>query len=187
MKTHVFHSQATDNIQALAQKLTDERQFSSIEWSLLQSGQLLSSGTAAIDSTALNVKKPIYRIYSMTKPIVSFVAMQLIDEGKLALTDSVSHYIPAMANVQVLGEHGSLDALQSEITIEHLMTHTAGFSYDFLPDCAVAQRYRDSQLSGKAARSLAEVIGMLTALPLANQPGKQWRYSVATDVLAHIL
>jgi len=83
--------------------------------------------------------------------------------------------------------HGSVEAIQNQITIEQLLTHTAGFSYDFLPDCSVAQRYREVRLSGKADRSLAEVIGMLTTLPLASQPGQQWRYSVATDVLAHVI
>jgi len=77
--------------------------------------------------------------------------------------------------------------LQYAITIEHLLTHTAGFSYDFLPDCPVATLYREAQISGLATRPLAEVIGMLTRLPLASQPGATWRYSVATDVLAHVL
>jgi len=182
-----FDSQATDKIQSQAQALIDQRQFNNIEWRVAQHGQALSKGAFAIDLSALNNKEPIYRIYSMTKPIVSFVAMQLVDEGKLQLNDLVSHFIPAMAKVQVLDAKGSVGALQSPITIEHLLTHTAGFSYDFLPDCAVAERYREVHLSGKAERSLAEVIGMLTTLPLASQPGSQWRYSVATDVLAHVL
>jgi len=187
MSILVLNSPTTDEFQAQAQQLIDERQFNSIEWTLAQHGQVHSSGAAAIDASTLGSKAPIYRIYSMTKPIVSFVAMQLIDEGKLTLNDLVSHYIPAMAGVQVLSQDGSVEALNSPVTVEHLLTHTAGFSYDFLPDCPVAERYREVQLSGKASRSLAEVIGMLTALPLAGQPGEQWRYSVATDVLAHVL
>lgn len=187
MSTLAFNSQSTDKIQAQAQQLVSERQFSSIEWSLVQHDQVLSSGLTAIDSGSLGSTVPIYRIYSMTKPIVSFVAMQLIDEGKLKLNDMVSQYIPAMAGVQVLRQDGSVEALKKPITIEHLLTHTAGFSYDFLPECPVAARYREVQLSGQASRSLAEVIGMLTTLPLVDQPGEQWRYSVATDVLAHVL
>lgn len=187
MSMLVFNSQATDTIQSQAQQLIDAQQFNSIEWNLAQHGQVLSRGACAIDSNTFSTKVPIYRIYSMTKPIVSVVAMQLIDEGKLQLHDLVSQYIPAMADIQVLNKNGSIEALQSHITIEHLLTHTAGFSYDFLPDCPVAERYREVQLSGEASRSLAEVIGMLTTLPLAGQPGAQWRYSVATDVLAHVL
>lgn len=187
MSKLVFNSQSTDKVQAQAQQLIDERQFNSIEWSVAQHGQVLSGGITAIDSGSPGSIVPIYRIYSMTKPVVSFVAMQLIDEGKLKLNDLVSQYIPAMADVQVLCQHGSFESLNKPITIEHLLTHTAGFSYDFLPDCPVAERYREVQLSGQANRSLAEVIGMLTTLPLVGQPGEQWRYSVATDVLAHVL
>lgn len=187
MSVLTFNKQAENQLQILAQKLTDEQQFDSIEWRFAQHGEVLSSGEAGSQLASQTNGAPIYRIYSMTKPIVSFVAMQLIDEGKLQLNDAVSRYIPAMGNVQVLQENGSLEALQGEMTIEHLLTHTAGFSYDFLPDCPIADRYREVQLSGKASRSLAEVVGMLTTLPLANQPGEQWRYSVATDVLAHVL
>ncbi len=187
MSRLVFNTQTPDKVQAQAQQLIDEHQFNSIEWNLTQNGQTLSSGATAVNSNTLGATAPLYRIYSMTKPIVSFVAMQLIDEGKLKLNDLVSHFIPAMADVKVLGSGGSVEALQNQITIEHLLTHTAGFSYDFLPDCPVAERYREVQLSGNATRSLAEVIGMLTTLPLVSQPGTQWRYSVATDVLAHVL
>ena len=187
MSRLILNANVADKIQAQAQQLIDDRQFRSIEWHVAQHDQVLSCGATDVDPNALDSSVPIYRIYSMTKPIVSFVAMQLIDEGKLKLNDLVSHYIPAMANVQVLGEHGTVEAMSNPITIEHLLTHTAGFSYDFLPDCPVAERYREVQLSGQATRSLTEVIGMLTTLPLAGQPGEQWRYSVATDVLAHVL
>lgn len=189
MSTLVFNANATDHVNNQMQRLVDEHQFNSVQWQVAQHGKVLSSGSAAIDSSTFTTgaHAPIYRIYSMTKPIVSVVAMQLIDEGKLRLADLVSHYIPAMANLRVLGRNGSEETLQTEMTIEHLLTHTAGFSYDFLPNCPVGERYRDVQLSGNATRSLAEVIGMLTTLPLAFQPGTQWRYSVATDVLSHVL
>lgn len=164
--------------------LVDAKQFHSIEWQLVQKKNVLSSGFVSAAQTSA---PPIYRIYSMTKPIVSFVAMQLIGENKLKLNDHVANYIPAMGALKVLDANGASEPLSTPITIEHLLTHTAGFSYDFLPDCAVAQMYREAELSGRGDRSLAEVIGLLTALPLAYQPGTNWRYSVATDVLAHVL
>jgi len=182
-----YHSSPRDLIAEQVGKFIDTKQFHSIEWQLDQSGNVLSSGFESIETDAPAIKNPIYRIYSMTKPMVSFVAMQLIQENRLSLTDSVAMYIPAFANLEVLSGDGSLESLQTDITIEHLLTHTAGFSYDFLPDCKVAERYRDVQLCGNASRSLTETIGLLTTMPLAYQPGSEWRYSVATDVLAHVL
>lgn len=183
----IFNSTIPDKLAQQAKKLIDANQFHSIEWQLVQKNSVLSSGSVSTESLSTPLASPIYRIYSMTKPIVSFVAMRLIDENKLKLDDKVANFIPAMSSLMVLDSNGRSEPLSSPITIEHLLTHTAGFSYDFLPDCPVAQMYREAELSGRADRSLAEVIGLLTALPLAYQPGAQWRYSVATDVLAHVL
>ncbi len=187
MSSFILNPSANDNVQAAAKKLISESQFNSIEWRTMHKGVVHSEGVASVSSATMPVDDAIYRIYSMTKPIVSFVAMQLIEEGKLKLDDLVSQFIPAMGELKVLEASGELTVLSQAITIEHLLTHTAGFSYDFLPDCAVAERYRDVQISGDASRTLAQVIGMLSNLPLASQPGTQWRYSVATDVLAHVL
>jgi len=176
-------------VHTFAQSLVQQKLFSSIEWQVLKQNQTISSGVEAIDSAALAKfnDSAIYRIYSMTKPIVSFVAMQLVDQSRLELDDLVSQYIPAMGALKVLNNAGGLDALATPITIRHLLTHTAGFTYDFQPNCTVAEQYRQVHLSGDATRSLAEIIGMLTTLPLAYQPGTSWKYSVATDVLAHVL
>lgn len=187
MSSLEFNSTAKDKLQLQAAKLIDAQQFNSIEWQLSQRGKRLSRGIELNGAKNDLADSPIYRIYSMTKPVVSFVAMQLIDEGKLSLDDELSRYIPAMAKLQVLDTDGSAKNVTTPITIEHLLTHTAGFSYDFLPGCPVGERYRAVQISGDASRSLSEVIGMLTTMPLAYQPGTQWRYSVATDVLAHVL
>jgi len=178
---------APDALLAQAKQLTEARQFNSIEWQLIHNSSVLSNGFVSGATSTANTAQPIYRIYSMTKPVVSLVAVQLIAENKLQLSDEVSRYIPAMDSLQVLNSNGKLEALETPITVEHLLTHTAGFSYDFLPECAVAQKYREAQISNRADRPLAEVIGLLTTMPLAFQSGTQWRYSVATDVLAHVL
>lgn len=181
-----FNSTTPNKLEQQAKQLIEGSQFNSIEWRLTQNKTQLSSGFVA-NSSAPTIASPIYRIYSMTKPVVSLVTMQLIEENKLQLSDNVSQYIPAMASLQVLNANGKLEKLSTPITVEHLLTHTAGFSYDFLPDCSVATQYREVELSGRGDRALAEVIGLLTTMPLAFQPGSQWRYSVATDVLAHVL
>lgn len=180
-----FNSAGPDKLALQANKLLDEKQFASIEWQLMQSNQILSQGHVA-NSSILD-EPSIYRIYSMTKPVVSLLAMQLIGENKLKLNDAIAKYLPAMASLQVLTANGQLEPLSTPITVEHLLTHTAGFSYDFLPDCAVAEKYRAVKLCERGDRSLEEMIDLVATMPLVFQPGTQWRYSVSTDVLAHVL
>jgi CubicO group peptidase (beta-lactamase class C family) len=73
------------------------------------------------------------------------------------------------------------------ITVDHLLTHRAGFSYDFSIGCAVAPYYRQAELMENGYRDLGDIIDILSDLPLVFNPGSNWRYSVATDVLAHVL
>jgi CubicO group peptidase (beta-lactamase class C family) len=105
----------------------------------------------------------------------------------LQLDDPVSRWIPAFARQQVLGVDGSLQACQRAITIEDLLTHRSGLSYDFLPNCPVADLYRAAQLAADGSRSLQELSEALAGMPLASQPGCRWYYSYATDVLASII
>src|ERR1700742_3099031 len=96
----------------------------------------------------------IFRLYSMSKPITSVAAMMLVDDGKLALDDPLSKYIPAFADVNVgvekPGENGgmtrALEPLRRPITIEDLLRHTSGMTYGFYGDSAVRKRYADSDL-----------------------------------------
>lgn len=186
MTSLVYNADIKDKLEAQAQVLVSAKQFHSVQWHMTQHNEVKSSGAIGFES-AHPEHQPLYRLYSMTKPVVSFVAMQLLDEGKLKLEDKVSQYLPDFANLQVLGENDQPMAMQTQITIEHLLTHTAGLSYDFLPECSVASQYRKLQISARADRSLSEVVALLGTMPLASQPGQQWRYSVATDVLAHVL
>lgn len=139
----------------------------------------------------------IFRIYSMTKPIVSLAALMLVEEGRLQLDDPVSRYLPEFAapkvavqvTVQVVGEQGGQTKLvpaQREPTVHDLLRHTAGFTYEFLGDSAVQRQYRAADISSRA-RTNAEFCRALAALPLAHQPGSCWEYSRATDVLGGLL
>jgi len=186
MSTLVYNTNISDKLEAQAAKLIAEKLFHSVQWKMTQHGETKSAGVQGVASSDAQGNS-LYRIYSMTKPIVSFAAMQLLDEGKFKLDDNVAQYIPAFTSLQVLDKNNQVVALQQQMTIEHLLTHTAGLSYDFLPECGVAQQYREHQISALANRSLSEVVALLGTLPLAGQPGELWRYSVATDVLAHVL
>ena len=129
----------------------------------------------------------IFRIYSMTKPIVSTALMMLWEEGAFHLKDPVATYIPAFASTQVMGSDGSLEKQHAPMTVRQLLTHTSGLTYDFLEDSPVGGMYRDARLMNDATRSLSEVIDVLAAIPLAFQPGSRWHYSVGIDVAARLV
>ena len=132
----------------------------------------------------------IFRIYSMTKPIISAALMTLYEEGRFQLTDSISKYISAFRTTKVL--QGTLsERVEIEparpITVRDLLTHTAGLTYNFLEDSPVSELYRNVNLMSNADRPLESVISELARIPLAFQPGTTWHYSMATDVIAHLI
>jgi CubicO group peptidase (beta-lactamase class C family) len=133
----------------------------------------------------------IFRIYSMTKPVVCTALMILYEQGHFQLFDPVAKFIPAFADLKVLESTESGDtrlvALERPVTIQHLLTHTAGLTYGFLEDSPVGAMYRQAELLQDAGKSLADFVAELTRLPLAYQPGSRWHYSVAIDVVAYLI
>ena len=131
----------------------------------------------------------IFRIYSMTKPLVSLAALMLVEEGRLQLSDPVSRWLPEFAGQQVAVEEGDavrLEPVRRPATVQDLLRHTAGLTYEFLGTNAVQRQYAETRI-GSRARSNAEFSKALAALPLALQPGSAWEYSRATDVLGALL
>ncbi len=131
----------------------------------------------------------IFRIYSMTKPLVSLLALMLAEEGRLQLGDPVAAYLPEFAGQQVAIEEGGtvrLVPLRRPATVQDLLRHTAGLTYEFLGSNAVQRRYAAADIANRS-RSNAEFCRVLAALPLAHQPGNCWEYSRATDVLGALL
>ncbi len=136
----------------------------------------------------------IFRLFSMTKPITSFVAMQLIDEGKLSLSDPVAKYIPSFANVKVGVERKNEDGTKTldlvppirPITVFDLMTQTSGITYGFYGDDLVRKAYRAANIYDGDFDN-AEFAERIAKLPLANQPGTLWNYGHSTDILGRIM
>ena len=133
----------------------------------------------------------IFRIYSMTKPLVSVATMQLVERGKLQLTDPVARYLPAFADVQVgRVEQGALHLKRprAAITVYDLLRHTAGMTYEFLGQSPVQKMYEEAGLRITArGQSNAEFAALLARMPLMFEPGSIWEYSRATDVLGALL
>lgn len=125
----------------------------------------------------------VFRIASMTKPVTVAAAMALRDEGKLALTDPVTRWLPELADMRVLRNlTGPLDATEPArrpITFDDLMTHRSGLAYVFSVPGPLALAYGKLSLRQDQDRWLADV----AKLPLAHQPGERLTYSHATDVL----
>lgn len=131
----------------------------------------------------------IFRIYSMTKPITCVALMMLYEQGCFQLFDPVSKFIPAFRDLKVYAGEGVSGVkrvdLEREVTIRDLLTHTSGLTYHFLENGPVEAMYREAAASSQ--KPLAEFVADLLELPLAFQPGTVWRYSVAHDVVAHLV
>jgi CubicO group peptidase (beta-lactamase class C family) len=135
----------------------------------------------------------LWRIYSMTKPVTSAAAMMLYEEGAFELTDPVSAFIPAFAGARVYA--GGSDQRQvtvpatEPVRIWHLLTHTSGLTYGFLRVHPVDARYRAAGFEwfGPAGMDLAAACEAWAGFPLLFQPGTEWNYSVATDVLGRVI
>jgi CubicO group peptidase (beta-lactamase class C family) len=128
----------------------------------------------------------IFRLYSMTKPIICTALMTLLEEGRFRLIEPLAKYIPAFGSVKVLEADGTLVAPVRPILIRDLMTHMSGLSYHFVEEAGVGKMYKESKLLA-AHHTLEEAIDDLARFPLAFQPGSRWRYSVGIDVAAGVI
>ncbi|MBC2900360.1 serine hydrolase domain-containing protein [Streptomyces cupreus] len=135
----------------------------------------------------------LWRIYSMTKPITSVGALLLVEEGKLSLDDPVGRHLPAFAEPRVYVEGSGSDVrtrpAAGPMMIRHLMTHTAGLTFAFYHCHPVDALYRDAHLESAVlpGSDLAETVDVYARLPLQFDPGTQWNYSVATNVLGRVI
>ena len=131
----------------------------------------------------------IFRIFSMTKPIVSIGIMMLIEDGHFILNDPVAKFIPEFSDQRVgVENNGKLDLVpvQRPMTIQDLLRHTSGLTYDHTGNGLVRQLYQQSRLRSRKI-SNAEHATMIAGIPLVCQPGAEWNYSRSTDVLGRII
>ncbi|GAB4522214.1 MAG: serine hydrolase domain-containing protein [Amphiplicatus sp.] len=134
-----------------------------------------------------------FRIASMTKPLVTAALMQLVEDGKVLLSDPVSRYIPAFAEARVatsLNKDASgeipTEPLKRPITVHHVLTHMGGVGYVFDYETDLGRLYLDNNLYFMEG-DLAARVDRLAALPLYEQPGEVWRYSYGTDIAGRIV
>jgi CubicO group peptidase (beta-lactamase class C family) len=131
----------------------------------------------------------VFRIYSMTKPIVSAAAMMLWEEGRFLLSDPVAKFLPELGNVKVAVAQGAdLKLVDAEraITIQDLLRHTSGLTYEFRGNGPVHKMYNAARIYSRD-QSNADQVTALSKLPLLHQPGTKWEYSRSTDVVGRLV
>ncbi len=150
-------------------------------------------GARDVEARLPATTETLWRIYSMTKPITSVAAMMLYEEGAFELTDPVSKFIPSFADARVYAGGSDLRQVTvpavEPVRIWHLLTHTSGLTYGFLRAHPVDAMYRAGgfEWSTPPGADLATCCDAWAAIPLLFQPGAEWNYSVATDVLGRVI
>jgi CubicO group peptidase (beta-lactamase class C family) len=138
----------------------------------------------------------IFRIASMTKPLVSVAAMMLYEDGRLFVSDPVSKYIPALGKMQVGVERIdpmtgksvlTLVPAEREMTVQDLLRHTSGLTYGNRGTTAIHKAYPMSSSAASREVTSAEFIDRLAKAPLLYQPGTRWEYSFSSDVLGRVV
>jgi CubicO group peptidase (beta-lactamase class C family) len=165
---------------------------------ILRNGKVAYSGAFGYqdrEKQVLMKGDAIFRIASMTKPLVSVAVMMLVEEGKLQLVSPVSAFLPEFKGVKVGVEKVNdgagkpelvLEPPRREMTIHDLLRHTSGLTYGQFGDSLVKQEYRSANI-GAPGETLAVVVSKLSQLPLAYQPGTTFEYSMSTDVLGRVV
>ncbi len=178
-----------------AKRLVDDGKLAGITTAVIRRGQLAHFNICGMADVARG--KPmaadtIFRFYSMTKPLTSVAIMMLYEEGHFQLDDSIARFLPCFANMRVYagGARGKMETVPAErdITFRDLLSHTSGLTYGFMESTPVDAAYRERGVDFVASnKSLGEVVEIAAGIPLLAQPGSAWNYSIATDVLGHLV
>jgi CubicO group peptidase (beta-lactamase class C family) len=150
-------------------------------------------GHLEIERRRLVTPDSIWRIYSMTKPITSVGLMMLYEEGRFQLDDPVHRFLPAWQNQRVFvgGNYPVFKTAPVErpMTIRDLLSHTSGLTYGFMERTNVDAAYRKLGVADqtRSGYTLQDMVDTLAELPLEFSPGTRWNYSVATDVVGHLI
>ncbi|MEO1322384.1 MAG: serine hydrolase domain-containing protein [Pseudomonadota bacterium] len=160
---------------------------------LAHKGEVISdyyTGLRGLESQAPIESDTIYRIYSMSKPVTGVAMMMLYEEGKFELDDPVSKFVPEFEDLKVLGgvdEDGTaiLVDLERQPTMRELMAHTSGFAYGLGGTDPVNTAFRDEKIL--ESPDMQTFINKVAGVPLLNQPGQEWFYSVGMDIQGHII
>ena len=176
-------------IEPLLRSMVDELGIAGVSVIITRRGRTVVAaqyGYRDRETAAAMTDDTIFRVYSMTKPVVATAFMTLVDDGRVALDDPVSRFIPAIAATKVLDDDGRLVEQVRPMRIVDLLTHTCGMINELQPT-PVAALYRQAGINSDSTRSLHELLGVLVDLPLAFQPGQRWQYGMGLDVIGALI
>jgi len=191
-----FDATRLTRIDAYLQSYVDEGRLPGYLVAVTRHGRvahLATSGWQHVEDGVAMRADSLFRIYSMTKPITSVAAMMLYEQGLFELSTPVSTFIPSFADVRVFSGGSDVKPLtvpaSEPVRMGHLLTHTAGLSYGFHRRHPVDGLYRAAgfEWGYPAGVDLADACDIWAGLPLLFQPGAEWAYSVATDVLGRVV
>lgn len=155
-------------------------------------GYFAANGLADQEQQTAFNRESIVRIFSMTKPVTTVAAMMLFERGMFQLDDPIARYLPEFKDTPVwCGANAAITELEKQatpITVKQLMNHTSGLTYEFMQSSPVDALYRDRGINFQGTSdNLEQMVTKLSQAPLMCQPGTQWNYSVATDVLGRLV
>ena len=174
-------------ITELSKSYVDQGKVANITTMVNRKGKIIyfeSFGNRGLDDKQKINKDDLYRIYSMTKPIVSVAIMQLYEKGKFHLNDPVHKFIPELKSLKIAITKDSLVDAKNKITIKHLLTHTSGLSYGWSRQPADSF-YRQADIFN--SESSDDFIKKVSELPLRFEPGSKYNYSISTDILGILI
>jgi CubicO group peptidase (beta-lactamase class C family) len=188
-------SERLARVNAWGRRWVDDGKLPCIVTMLARHGKIVhfdTYGMADVKRETRVAPDTIFRFYSMTKPLTSTAIMMLYEEGRFQLDDPITRFLPCFRNMRVAvgGMRGKLETVPAvrDITFRDLLTHTSGLTYGFMEATPVDGQYRDRGVDFQTSdKSLAEVVELAADIPLIAQPGAEWNYSIATDVLGHLV
>lgn len=198
-----FDGRRLERIDRWLRRLVTSRRFPGATVAIIRDGHVAyacSAGFADVERKVRMSHRTLVRVKSMTKPLTSVAGLTLFEQGQFQLDDPVRSVLPYFRDLRVVvgGGYGKLttEPSQRDMSIRDLLTHTAGLTYGFLHQTPVDEMYRqagvDFQLdspirNGPPTHSLEEMVKLAATMPLVAHPGERWNYSIATDVLGHII
>jgi CubicO group peptidase (beta-lactamase class C family) len=189
-----FDPQRLARIDRLYTRYVDDGKLPGFQAVVARDGKIVhvaQGGLADIEAKRPVADDTLWRIYSMTKPITSVAAMLLWEEGAFELKDPVAKFIPAFADAQVWAGGNQNKPITrpavEPVRIWHLLTHTAGLTYGFHYAHPLDGVYRQHGYEFGSKDDLATTVDAWAGLPLLFEPGTEFNYSVATDVLGRLV
>ena len=176
-----------DRVTALVDAYVEDKKVPGMTVMVSRNGRLIESvtrGARGLDNPEMLKPDDLFRIYSMTKAVTAVAALVLYEAGEFHLDDPVARYLPEFKEMGVFDGHAIRPAI-GEMTVRHLFTHMSGLSYGFRGEHPLSAMQQQLKLDQSA--DLTEFTQRLAQLPLRFEPGTEWGYSYASDVLGALI